>query len=242
LQWEVERKEMGRQTAKTPDPQQQQLSSDKSCGSPRGGGGVRAAGSMFTVEKLDLCQMRKSFTKSNSTDQSPRLHSVFSSNSVSNNSNNKTHNNSNLVISPRNSVQDRSVSRQLDFSSPKSVTSKGLGQQIVISPQCKQLGLNVSPRPSESVASSVGNSQRLSEAGDADSLAKYYTGGAVCIDELRQIENVLHASGARLDELYKKVCFARSPPPPPSSPFLQISAAAAQLTATMTNRNFLLQS
>jgi hypothetical protein len=88
----------------------------------------------------------------------------------------------------------------------------------------------------------VGNSQRLSEAGDADSLAKYYTGGAVCIDELRQIENVLHASGARLDELYKKVCFARSPPPPPSSPFLQISAAAAQLTATMTNRKIVLQS
>jgi len=55
------------------------------------------------------------------------------------------------------------------------------------------------------VASSLGNSQRLSETGDADSLAKYYTGGAVCIDELRQIENVLHASGARLDELYKKV-------------------------------------
>jgi hypothetical protein len=90
----------------------------------------------------------------------------------------------------------------------------------------------------------VGNSQRLSETGDADSLAKYYTGGAVCIDELRQIENVLHASGARLDELYKKVCFARSPPPPPppSSPFLQISAAAAQLTATMTNRKIVLQS
>jgi hypothetical protein len=86
----------------------------------------------------------------------------------------------------------------------------------------------------------VGNSQRLSETGDADSLAKYYTGGAVCIDELRQIENVLHASGARLDELYKKVRFARSPPPP--SPFLQISAAAAQLTATMTNRKIVLQS
>jgi hypothetical protein len=85
----------------------------------------------------------------------------------------------------------------------------------------------------------LGNSQRLSETGDADSLAKYYTGGAVCIDELRQIENVLHASGARLDELYKKVRFARSPP---SSPFLQISAAAAQLTATMTNRKIVLQS
>jgi hypothetical protein len=94
------------------------------------------------------------------------------------------------------------------------------------------------------VASSLGNSQRLSETGDADSLAKYYTGGAVCIDELRQIENVLHASGPRLDELYKKVCFARSPPPPPpppSSPFLQISAAAAQLTATITNRKIVLQ-
>jgi hypothetical protein len=89
----------------------------------------------------------------------------------------------------------------------------------------------------------LGNSQRLSETGDADSLAKYYTGGAVCIDELRQIENVLHASGARLDELYKKVRIERSPPPPPpSSPFLQISAAAAQLTATMTNRKIVLQS
>jgi hypothetical protein len=180
--------------------QQQQASCEKPCVSPRG-----------------LLRGRRSLTKSSSTTtESPRRWSVFSSNSVSNNSNN---NNNTVAISPRSSLQ---VSRHLDFSSPKSVTSKGAGgggcaaqtqATTIMSPKKAASGLNgvVVFSPRESVVSSVGNSQRFSENGDADSMtSNFCTGGgggaaAICIDELRQLESILHASGARLDELYRKV-------------------------------------
>ncbi|CAK9200856.1 unnamed protein product [Sphagnum troendelagicum] len=180
--------------------QQQQASCEKPCASPRG-----------------LLRGRRSLTKSSSTTtESPRRWSVFSSNSVSNNSNT---NNNTVAISPRNSLQ---VSRQLDFSSPKSVTSKGAAgggcavqtqATTIMSPKKAASGLNgvVVCSPRESVVSSVGNSQRFSENGDADSMTSNYCAGggggaaAICIDELRQLESILHASGARLDELYRKV-------------------------------------
>jgi hypothetical protein len=189
-----------RQQQQQQQERQQQASCEKPCVSPRG-----------------LLRGRKSLTKSSSTTtESPRRWSVFSSNSVSNNSNN---NNNTVAISPRSSLQ---VSRHLDFSSPKSVTSKGAGgggcaaqtqATTIMSPKKAASGLNgvVVFSPRESVVSSVGNSQRFSENGDAESMtSNYCTGGgggaaAICIDELRQLESILHASGARLDELYRKV-------------------------------------
>lgn len=170
---------MGKQVEHSPPEPTKSLSTEKSPRSPR------SANSRGTFKADKYESPIGSLSKTN---DSPRLSLAFSSSSVNN-------------ISPTGANHSRSVSKQLDFSSPGSVSSKGGGYQV--SPR----GVSASSKLQlDLLSAGLGNSQRFSEneSGDVESVAEY-TCGSISVDELRQMEQILHASGGRLEELYKKV-------------------------------------
>lgn len=165
---------MGKQVGKTPPEfTKLVLSNERYLGSPRGPGGA------YKFDRFD--SPRCSLTKY-STD-SPRLSSAFSSSSLNN-------------ISPSDSKYARTVSKQLDFSSPGSVSSKPSFQ---ISPR------GVASR-SSSANSGLGNSETFSPNGHAGAFVAHEdTKESISGEDIRQIEQVLRSSGGRLEELYKQV-------------------------------------
>ncbi|XP_024397252.1 uncharacterized protein [Physcomitrium patens] len=167
---------MGKQTEQSPPEAKNLLSNQKSPRSPKYG-----PKSVFKLDRFE--SPRGSLTKSN---DSPRLSVAFSSSSANN-------------ISPNGAKQASTVSKQLDFSSPGSVSSKN-GTKT--SPKCAAPRLVLDTVNS----ASLNSSRRFSHngPGDTESVADFPC-SSITIDELRQIEQILQASSTRLEELYKKV-------------------------------------